>query len=75
MNTKERASLAEQLLGNPLYADLFDGVERDAIEAMIHATDDDTRARAAMRVQAVRALRDECNNCLRDMTPRRGAPA
>ena len=66
MNTKERASLAEQLLANPLFADLFDGVERDAIEAMIHAKDDDTRARAAMRVQAVRALRDDCNNCLRD---------
>lgn len=66
MTPKERAALAEQLLANPLFADLFDGVERNAIEAMIYAADDGTRARAAMRVQAVRALRDDCENSLRE---------
>lgn len=71
MTPRERASLAEQLLTNPLFAELFNGVEHTATEAMIYATDDDTRARAAIRVQAVRALRDECRNSLRDTTPRK----
>jgi hypothetical protein len=67
MTQPERASLAEQLLGNPLFVALFDGVERDATEALIYAVDDDTRARAAMRVQAVRSMRDECVNSLREI--------
>ena len=71
MTPKERASLAEQLLANPLFADLFNGLERTATEALIYAADDDTRARAAIRVQSVRALRDECRNSLRDTTPRK----
>jgi hypothetical protein len=71
MNAKERASLAEQLLSNPMFAELFDGVERNAIEAMIAARDDATRARSAMRVQAIRDLRSDCQNSLRDTTPRR----
>ena len=75
MTPQERAALAESLLANPLFAELFAGIERDAVEAMIYAADDDTRARSAMRVQAIRALRDDCTNALRDMTPRRAAPA
>lgn len=71
MNTKERAALAEQLLANPLFADMFSGVERDAIEAMIYAKDDDARARGAMRVQAIRALRDDCNSSLRVTSQRK----
>ena len=71
MNDKERASMAEQLLANPLFAALFDGVERTAIEAMIYAKDDDTRARAAMRVQAVRDLRSDCENSLRETRERK----
>ena len=35
--------------------------------ALIYAADDDTRARAAMRVQAVRSMRDECVNSLREI--------
>lgn len=71
MTPKERASMAEQLLANPLFTALFDGVERDAVEAMVYAKDDDTRARGAMRVQAVRALRDDCTNSLRDIRERK----
>jgi hypothetical protein len=66
MTDKERASLAEQLLANPMFTELLAGVEHDATEAMIYAPDDDTRARAAMRVQAVRRLRDDCVNSLRE---------
>jgi len=71
MNAKERASLAEQLLSNPMFGELFDGVERNAIETMIAARDDATRARSAMRVQAIRDMRIYCQNSLRDTTPRR----
>lgn len=74
MTPQERAALAESLMANPLFAELFAGIERDAVEAMIYATDDDTRASAAMRVQAVRAVQADCTNALRDMTPRRAAP-
>lgn len=75
MTPNERAALADSLLANPLFAELFNGVERDATEAMIYAPDDEARARAAMRVQEVRKLRSDCNNALMDMKPRKGAPA
>ena len=71
MTPRERASLAEQLLTNPLFAELFNGVEHTATEAMIYATDDDTRARAAMRVQAIRSLRNDCMNSVRDTAARK----
>jgi len=71
MTPRERASLAEQLTANPLFVALFEGIEANAIEAMIYATDDGTRARAALRVQAVRELRSECENSLREVrTPK-----
>lgn len=75
MTPQERAALAESLLANPLFGELFAGIERDAIEGMVYAADDDTRARAAMRVQAIRSLQADCDACLRDVKPRKGAPA
>ena len=71
MTPTERASLAESMMANPMFADLFDGIERNATEAMIYAADDDTRARAAMRVQEVRKLRQDCISALRDPAPRK----
>ena len=64
MTPKERGAYADQLLNNPLFGVLFDGVEHDATEAMIYATDDAERARAAMRVQAIRDMRRDCINSL-----------
>lgn len=75
MTSKERASLAEQLLANALFSELFDSIEKNTVEAMIFAPDDDTRARSAMRVQAVRTLRSDCQACLRSTRERKGAPA
>lgn len=75
MTSKERASLAEQLLANALFSELFDSVEKTATEAMIYATDDDTRARSAMRVQAIRTLRSDCEACLRSTREPKAAPA
>lgn len=75
MTPKERASLAEQLLSNPLYGELFDSLEKNTVEAMIFAPDDETRARTAMRVQAVRTLRSDCVACLRNTREPKAAPA
>jgi len=75
MTPNERASLAEQLLSNPLFDELFDSIEKNTVEAMIFATDDETRARSAMRVQAVRTLRTDCEACLRNTRERKAAPA
>ncbi len=66
MTPKERASLAEQLLANPLFSVVFADLEKRAIEATIYAQDDETRARAAMRVQEIRNFRLDCEAALRN---------
>ena len=73
MTPEARASLAEQLLSNPLFTDLFDSIEKSAVERMIYAADEETRAKDALRVQAIRALRDECDTALRTAGKRRTA--
>jgi hypothetical protein len=73
MNDRDRASLAEQLLANPLFDELMGGLEKDAIEAMVYASTDEIRARAAMRVQATRSFRADCEAWLRN-TRERKAP-
>lgn len=75
MTPQERKNLAEQLLSNPLWAELFDGVEKSATEAMIYATDDETRAAHANRVLAIRHLRGDCEANLRSDRPRKSAAA
>lgn len=75
MTPNERASLAEQLLSNPLFGELFSKVEHEATESMIYASDDETRSRAAMRVQAIRSLRSDCEASLRNTRERKAAPA
>lgn len=74
MTPKERASLAEQLLSNPIFAELLTSLERSAVEAMVHAADDETRARQAMRVKDLRSMRGECESFLRAVAPRRAPP-
>lgn len=75
MTPRERASMAEQLLANPLFAELFDKVEKTATEAMIYATNDETRAENATRVQAIRTMRRDCESSLRNTDERKAAPA
>lgn len=70
MTPKERAAYADQLLSNPLFGALLDSVEHDATEAMIYATDDTERARAATRVQAIRDMRRDCINSLTIPAPK-----
>lgn len=75
MTPEARASLAEQLQANPLFAALFDELEASAVEQMIYATTDTTRAEGAMRVLAVRTLRADCKKALRSTRERKAAPA
>lgn len=75
MTPKERAALAEQILTNPLFAEVFDTLERAAIEGMVYAKDDETRHRAAMRVQEARSFRQDCEAMLRNTPPQKGAVA
>ena len=75
MTPTERASLAEQLIANALFGELFDSIEKNSVEAMIFAPDDETRARSAMRVQAIRTLRSDCEACLRSTREPKAAPA
>ena len=76
MNPKDRASLAEQIISNPLLDVVLDELERDAIERGIYAqpNDDPTRASAMAEVRAVRAFRAALIASLRDTRVAKGAP-
>lgn len=77
MTPQERKSLAETILSNPLTDDILDGLERDAVDRCVNApwTDHELRAAAAAEVRAIRAFRANLEACLRDNSPRKGAPA
>jgi hypothetical protein len=75
MTEQERNALAESLWANPLYHALFEELETGATVACIWASDDETRRAAAMRVQAIQTLRQDCEAQLRNTHERKGAPA
>ena len=75
VNSRDRAALAEQLLGNPLFKEVFDSIESAAIETCIYAETDEKRAVSAMRVQAIRALRTDCQSMIDSIRERKGAIA
>lgn len=74
MTPLERRSLAEQITTNPLFKEIIGDLEASAIERMISAADDETRLTAQLRVQAIRSLRSDLDECL-STRERRGAPA
>jgi hypothetical protein len=76
MNAKERASLAEQIISNPLFDVVLDELERDAIERGVYAplNDSETRQSAMAEVRAIRAFRSNLSASLRDNRPTKGAP-
>ena len=45
------------LLNNAVLMEALDSIERDAIEHMLNAADDEARSNGALRANAVRALR------------------
>lgn len=75
MTSEVRASLAEQLTTNALFETLLSELEAGAVEQMVLAQDDTTRAEGAMYVRAVRSFRHDCNRQLRGKRERKPAPA
>ncbi len=75
MTPRERKALAEQITANPLFTAILGDMETNAIEAMIHAKDDETRFRASLRVREIRSFRQDCEAALRNTPPKKGAVA
>jgi diacylglycerol kinase len=75
MTPADRASLAEQILTNPLFAVVMAELETSAIERMVSANTDLMRHEAQLRIQAVRSFRSDCEACLRSTRERKAAPA
>lgn len=75
MNRRERASLAEQILANPVYAEIIDTMEANAVERLVFAPNEQERLEGALRVQSIRAFRSDCEALLRSTHERKGAPA
>lgn len=75
MTPEDRKHLAEQLKANPLWDELIDGIEADAIESLIYAKTEDDRISAQWRVRAARSFREDCEAALRNTPVRKGAPA
>ena len=74
MTPKERKSLAEQILANPLYEDIMAKIEKAATEALIFATTEQDRVEAQWRVRSARAFRADCEAAARSNQSRKGAP-
>lgn len=75
MTPEQRASHAKDMLNNPLLSEIFDNLEKGAVERCLYAQDDDTRARAAMDALAVRSFRSDCEAMLRSERAPKAAPA
>lgn len=75
MTPSDRAALAEQILANPLFAQIMSDLEATAIERLISANTHETRHEAQLRVHAVRSFRSDCEGHLRSNRERKAAPA
>jgi hypothetical protein len=62
MTPDERKALAEQITTNPLFVEVMADMERRAIERLIYEKED--TASAQLRVQAIRTLKEDLENCL-----------
>lgn len=71
MNEQDRAGLAESLLSNSLFQEIFDSLEESAIEVLVWA-DDETRLTAQLRVQAIRSFRTDCQSMIDSARLRKG---
>lgn len=74
----QRQGEAEFILAHPLFNELLDGQERQAMETAVQAApdDDNTRRTAMMQVQAIRTLRRQLAEIAKPTKPaRKGAVA
>jgi len=74
---QEKASLAEQILSNPLFDAIMADMERIAIDLCINAPmiNHELRAAAAAEVRAIRAFQANCRAALHNNRPPKDAPA
>jgi hypothetical protein len=75
LSERERRSLAEQLLANPLIEYILAKIEHEATEALIFADTEQSRVEAQWRVRSARSFRRDCVNMCRNDPPRKGARA
>lgn len=75
MTPFEKASLAEQLMGNPLLQQILSDMEKSAVERLIFADNEQDRVASQMRVLAVRTFRSDCESLLRSTRAREGVMA
>ena len=63
MDKEQRAAHARSLFHDPVFIEIMDGLEADALNMGVYAkaTDNDARAAAMAEVRAIRALRSKLN--------------
>jgi len=67
---------AERLLNHPLFNEIFDGLENDAMEVAVQAkpSDDETRRTSMNEIRAIRSLRQKLKTLAEGKTtlPKKG---
>ena len=75
MTPQERKNLAEQITSNPLYTEVFDTLEKQAIDACVNTKDPTERADMAAEVRVIRSFRRKCHSAMNTAPARIGAVA
>lgn len=77
MTDDDRKALAEQILNNPLMAEVMGKLEKEAIDRCVYApmVDHEARQAAAAEVRAIRSFRASVERALVKDGVRRTAPA
>lgn len=76
MNREERQYHAQELLKNPLFSELCETLEKDAVNRCVAARYDDHEARvtAAADIRAIRTFRQNCEAAARNNPAQKAAP-
>lgn len=77
MDREERQHHARELLANPLFAELCETLEKDAVNRCVAAKYDDHEARvtAAADIRAIRTFRQNCESLIRNNPVQKAVPA
>lgn len=77
MDREERQHHAQELLRNPLFLELCETLEKDAVNRCVAAKYDDHEARlaAAADIRAIRTFRQNCESIIRNNPVTKAVPA
>ena len=77
MDKEERQYLAREILNNPLFTELCERIEKDAVDRCVAANyaDHEARLTAAADIRAIRTFRQNCEAILRNNPVMKAAPA